>query len=381
MKLTDLYSARAIAAQQTEAASNRQPYLGEGLFPAKKKMGLDLKWIKTHKGLPVSLAPSNFDAKSTLRSREGIKMDETQMAFFRESMLVKEEDEQNIMRVQEASDPYAAEVLNHIYDDTNTLVEGARVVAERMRMQLLAPVDDGSPRINIEANGVQYSYNYDNDGTYKENNYKALSSTAMWSDTENSDPLNDVMEAQDAVEAESGSRPSILLISKKTMGYLKKNANIRSAILAQNTTANILMTDARVQELFSTELGINIIVYTKQYKDEDGVAHKFYPNGMATLLPGGDLGNTWYGTTPEERTLMGNPIADVSIVDTGIAVAVVVTEDPVNTKTTVSEIVLPSYERMDETYVLKVSDDVDALSLAAGPVAVSAVKTTAKSSK
>ena len=42
-------------------------------------------------------------------------------------------------------------------------------------------------------------------------------------------------------------------------------------------------------------------------------------------------------------------------VDTGIAVAVTTTSDPVNTKTTVSEIVLPSFERMDETYVIKVA--------------------------
>ena len=45
--------------------------------------------------------------------------------------------------------------------------------------------------------------------------------------------------------------------------------------------------------------------------------------------------------------------ADVSIVNTGVAVAVTVTNDPVHTKTTVSEIVLPSYERMDSTYVIK----------------------------
>lgn len=356
MRLTEIYNARAIAIQQTEVASNRIPYLGEGFFPAKKKMGLDLKWIKTHKGLPVSLAPSNFDAKSTLRSREGFKMDETQMAFFRESMLVKEEDEQNIMRVQESSDPYVMEVLNHIYDDTNTLVEGARVVPERMRMQLLAPVDDGSPRINILANGVQYSYNYDTDGSYKANNYIELAgATDKWSDTVNSDPLEDVMTMQDAVEARTGTRPSILLMSKKTMGYLKKNEKIRSAVLAQNTTANILMTDARVKEIFSTELGMTIVVYTKQYKDESGTAHQFYPDNFVTLLPDGALGSTWYGTTPEERTLIGNPAADVSIVDTGIAIAVTVTSDPVNTKTTVSEIVLPSYERMDETCVIKVA--------------------------
>lgn len=355
MRLTEIYNARAIAIQQAEVASNRIPYFGEGLFPAKKKMGLDLKWIKTHKGLPVSLAPSNFDAKSTLRSREGFKMDETQMAFFRESMLVKEEDEQNIMRVQESSDPYAMEVLNRIYDDTNTLVEGARVVPERMRMQLLAPVNDGSPRINIVANGVQYSYNYDMDGSYKANNYTELTgATDKWSAT-NSDPLDDVMTAQDEIEARTGTRPSILLMSKKTMGYLKKNENIRSAILAQNTTATILMTDSRVKEIFSTELGITIVVYTKQYKDESGTAHQFYPDDYVTLLPDGALGSTWYGTTPEERTLIGNPAADVSIVDTGIAVAVTVTSNPVNTETTVSEIVLPSYERMDETYVIKVA--------------------------
>ena len=94
-------------------------------------------------------------------------------------------------------------------------------------------------------------------------------------------------------------------------------------------------------------------MYSKQYKNESGVAAKFYPDGLATLVPNGALGNTWYGTTPEERTLMGKPEADVSIVNTGVAVSVTTSEDPVQTKTTVSEIVLPSYERMDSTYVIK----------------------------
>ena len=94
MNIRDAYNASAIALVNTEVASNKIPYLGSGLFPAKKKMGLDLKWIKTSKGLPVSLAPSNFDAVSTLRSREGFKLTETEMAFFRESMLIKEADEQ-----------------------------------------------------------------------------------------------------------------------------------------------------------------------------------------------------------------------------------------------------------------------------------------------
>ena len=353
MNIRDAYTSKAIALVNTEVASNRIAYLGAGLFPAKKKMGLDLKWIKTSKGLPVSLAPSNFDAVSTLRSREGFKLTETEMAFFRESMLVKEADEQEIMRVQDSTDPYAAEVLSRIFDDANTLVDGANVVPERMIMQLLAPAD-GSPKISIEANGVTYAYNYDPNSTYKTNNFASLTAdTDKWSDTTNSDPMDDIATALDAVEAETGERPSIMIVSRKTMDYLKQNAKIKSAILAQNTTATVFMNDNRVKEVFSNELGIRIIVYSKQYKKEDGTAEKFYPDGFATLIPDGALGSTWYGTTPEERTLMGSGEADVSIVNTGVAVAVTTTSDPVHTKTTVSEIVLPSYERMDSTYVIK----------------------------
>jgi hypothetical protein len=354
MNIRDAYNAKAIALVQTEVASNNIAYLGAGLFPAKKKMGLDLKWIKTSKGLPVSLAPSNFDAVSTLRSREGFKLTETEMAFFRESMLVKEADEQEMMRVQDSTDPYAADVLSRIFDDANTLIDGANVVPERMIMQLLAP-SDGSPKISIEANGVTYAYNYDPNSTYKTNNYADVTTTDTdkWSDTTNSDPMDDIAVALDAVEELTGERPSIMIVSRKTMDYLKQNAKIKSAILAQNTSATVFMNDNRVKEVFSSELGINIIVYSKQYKKEDGSAAKFYPDGFATLIPAGALGSTWYGTTPEERTLMGSGEADVSIVNTGVAVAVSTTNDPVQTKTTVSEIVLPSYERMDSTYVIK----------------------------
>ena len=353
MNIRDAYSSKAIAVRHNEVASNKQAYLGKGLFPAKKKAGLDLKWIKTSKGLPVSLMPSAFDTVSTIRSREGFKMTETEMAFFKESMLIKEQDEQEIMRVQDSTDPFAQEVLNRIYDDAETLLEGAEVVPERMRMQLLSS-ETGNPSISISADGATYNYNYDPNNEYKANNFTELMGTSQWSDTVNSDPITDVMNAQDAVEARTGSRPSILLVSKQTMNWLKQNVKVRDYTLAQNVTANIIMTDNRVKETFSTELGVTIIVYSKQYKDETGTVKKFYPDGMATLLPDKSLGNTWYGMTPEERTLMARPDADVTIVDGGVAVSVTVTEDPVHTKTTVSEIVLPSFESMEETYTLKV---------------------------
>lgn len=354
MKLSDIFTAEAIALNYTNAATNKIPYLGTGFFPAQKKAGLDLKWIKGHNGLAVSLAPSNFDAKSKFRDRVGVTVNETQMPFFRESMLVKEADEQEIMRVQNANDPYAVQVLDNIFNDTQTLIDGAAVVPERMIMQLLAPLN-GTVGINISANGVDYTYNYDPDNSWKTEHYLKIETAAdKWNAPTTCDPLKNLEDALDAQEAASGNRPEILLMSKATFNMIKDSDKVRSGILAQNVTANVNYTSAKVKAFVEEELGVQLIIYNKQYKDETGTVKKFYPDNIVMMLPSGALGTTWYGTTPEERTLTQRADANVSIVNTGVAVAVTITDDPVNTKTTCSEIVLPSFERMNESYALEV---------------------------
>lgn len=352
MKITDVFSAKALAFRITKADSILESYLGLTLFPIKKKLGLDLKWLIGNLGLPISLSPATFDTKDTIRARNDISKEETEMALFRESMKVSERDEQEIMRVQESTDPYAQQVVDHIYRDADVLVEGAYVVPERMIMQLLAPTVDGSPRINIAANGTTYTYNYDPDKKYQKENYAKVS--VSWSDTENATPLTDVQTAQDVVYKATGIKPNNLLVSAKTMGYLVANKQVRNAILAQNMTANIFMTKKLVKQVFLEVLGVSVIEYGKMFKTEAGVPTKFYPDDFATLFPDGALGNTWFGTTPEERTLMGNSEANVSLVgNTGITVTVSEkVGPPVETITTVSEIVLPSYERMYETFAL-----------------------------
>ena len=347
-RFTDAFTAPAIAAIYTEVASNKIPYLGAGFFPTRQKSGLNLKWIKSSKGLPVVLKPSAFDANAVIRSRQGLEVIDTEMAYFKEAMIVKEQDIQDYETVVEGS-PLAREILDRNFEDAVTLMDGARVVEELMRMSLLANAN-GHPSISISAEGADYTYDYDPNSAYSTNNYTALSGTSLWSDLDDSDPLKDVSDAADSVEAKTGNRPVYLLMSKATMNLLKQNDHIKGAILAQNTTANIFMTDNRVKELFENELGIKIIVYTKQYQDYSGNAKKFYPDGMVTLLPEGALGSTWHGVTPEEHRA---DALSVQVVD-GIAIAVNTSFDPVQTVTKASEIVLPSFERMDETYMIKV---------------------------
>lgn len=355
MNFRDLFTAKAVASVYNSVASNDIPYLGEGLFPSDKKVSMELKWFKGTKGLPVSLMPSALDTVSTIRSRKGFEMTSTEMGYFKESAIVKEDDIKLMQIIQDSAEPYAQEIMGRIYNDPEELLRGAEVVPERMRMSLLSSAKDyaGSPKISIAGDGATYEYNYDPSGDYAQNNYLALSGTSAWTDTVNSDPIADVDSACEKVADASGVRPTGMIISKRTMNLLKQNAKVRNYILAQNQTATIVVTDARVKELFASELGVAIIVYTKRYIDESGVAHNFFPDGVATLIPDGALGKTWFAQTPDERVLIGNPAYDCAIVGKGVAVTVTDSNDPVQTKTTVSEIVLPSFERISETFQIK----------------------------
>ena len=49
----DLVTADQITAYWDVTKQNMAPVLGEELFPADKKLGLDLKWLHGAKGLPV----------------------------------------------------------------------------------------------------------------------------------------------------------------------------------------------------------------------------------------------------------------------------------------------------------------------------------------
>ena len=65
----ELVTSQSIVAYWEELAQDREPYLGDELFPARKKLGLKLDWIKGSNGLPVVLKPSAFDAPAVPRER------------------------------------------------------------------------------------------------------------------------------------------------------------------------------------------------------------------------------------------------------------------------------------------------------------------------
>lgn len=346
MNIFDYVQSKEIATYYTNNPSNSVPYLGATLFPSKKQLGLNISWIKGANGLPVALTPAAFDTKATLRDRIGFGKVETEMPFFREAMRVGEKDRQELNKLMAGSNTaFIMPIINKIYDDISTLVSGAEVSAERMRMQLLA-----TGKIAITANRQALDYDYKMNSTHKE----TLLTVAKWSDTANSKPIADILRWQDKIETDTGTRPSRAICTRKTWNYLMTNSSIK---LDMNPTAanNIIVTDAMVKQYIETKLGLTIAVYNKMYVDEAGAQKQFFPDDVFTLIPAGNLGNTYYGTTPEESDLMsGATEAQVSIVNTGVAVTTIKEAHPVNVETIVSMIALPSFELLDSIFIATV---------------------------
>lgn len=345
----DLVNAKEIATYWTQKAENRIPYLGETLFPAQKQLGLDISWFKGSQGLPVMLKPSAFDAKATLRDRIGISKIETEMPFFREAMRIGEKERQELNKASAAANAqFLMPVLNRIYDDAGALIEGALVASERMRMQLLST---GKIAISatVDGNRVAYDYDYQFPSEHK----KALN-TKKWNDFDNARPVEDIQEWQDLIEEDSGIRPNRAICTRKTWNYLLQNKSIRLDMdpIGGN---NRIMTDSMLQQYLETKLGLRVAVYNKKF-NLNGTPTLFFPDDRFTLIPDGNLGNTYYGTTPEESDLMsGATEAQVQIVNTGVAVTSITEPHPVNVMTIVSEIVLPSFEAIDGVFIAKVA--------------------------
>lgn len=354
MDFNKIFTPAAVALRWTENVSNLQEYLGPRLFPAKRKAGLDLSWFQGSHGLPISLMPSAFDAKATYRDRVGFERLETEMPFFREGYKVKEKDRQELLRARDSKDPYAEAVLDRIFDDAAELISGAEVAAERMRMQLLFPVN-GSLGISIKANGMDYTYNYDPDGSWKTGNYIALTGNDLWTAKTTADPFKAFKAAKDAVRKKTGANLTTAIMTTATFNMMAATDAVKNRWLTTTGRSMGYLTDGEVAATLRDTSQINIALYDKMYKDESKIAHSYAPDGYVCLVPDGILGNTWRGTTPEEADLQGNPQAEVSIVNNGVAVTRIVEPHPVNTNIIVSEIVLPSFERMDDVAVLKVT--------------------------
>ena len=345
MTIYDLILSNEIVSYWEIISQDREPYLGEELFPDDKKLGLDLKWLKGSNGLPVVLKPSAFDVSAIPRPRIGFEKLTAQMPFFKESKTIDEELRQELNKVLESGNQtYIDAVVNRIFADETDLLEGAAAQRERMRMMALT-----TGAVSMTGNGQDYDYDYGIPSTHK------TTVTKSWSD-KTAPIMEDIRTAMQTILDDTGVQVERAVCSSKVMGYFRINNEIKSSIMVLTNGAGFV-SDSAIKQYIKDELGLEIVTNDKRYKDENEQKQRFVADDVFVMFPSGKLGNTWFGTTPEESDLMTGSVANVTITDTGVAVTTMKKLDPVNVETKVTMICLPDFPTADQVYIYDVLTD------------------------
>ena len=358
----DYVNATEIAAYIENLPTNKVPIFGSQLFPQRKLVGTDISWLKGRDGIPVAITPSNYDAKATLRERNGFGKMETEMAFFREAMRIGEKDRQEINKLlNHPNSNIALPIIRNIFDDINKLVEGVDVQAEYMRMQLL---QYGKFEVTNMDKTARYKYDYNMSGDHQ------IKVGTPWSDHANSTPVSDIIAACDKIEDDTGERPTRGVMNRTTFLDMIASHSIKKDLMvgvAASSWENLYLSEQEARQYIERKTGVRIYVYSKKIGVLDSATLapnmdsssfvKLVDDNRVCLFPEGPLGSTWYGTTPEESDLMtGASQAQVSIVRGGTAVTTYKEVHPVNVNTVVSAVLIPSFERINSVAVLNTTE-------------------------
>lgn len=342
MSIFDIITSNEIASYWELLTQDREPYMGEELFPSQQKLGLDLKWIKGSKGLPVVLKESAFDTAAIPRPRLGFERLSAEMPFFKESMYVDEELRQELNKAIETGNQTIIDtIVNMIFDDKTRLLEGAAAQRERMRMMMLT-----TGVISLSGNGQVYDYDYGVPSTHK------ITTTKSWSDP-TAPIINDIRTLKETIVNDTGVEVTRAICSSKVLGYMRKNTELKQTIMAL-TDGQGFVSDARIRQFFLDEIGVDIRTNDKRYIDETGTQQRYVADDVFVMFPAGHLGKTWFGTTPEQSDLMTSGVANVTLVDTGVAITTVQKTDPVNVETKVTQICLPDFPTADQIGIIDV---------------------------
>lgn len=340
MTIYDLITSDEIVSYWELLTQDRDPYMGEELWPNDQKLGLDLKWLKGSMGLPVVLKASAFDAAAIPRPRIGFYKQSAEMPFFKESMYVDEELRQELNKILEGGNQaYIDAVVNRIFADEMILLEGAAAQRERMRMMALT-----TGTIVMESNGQVYEYDYGMPEGHK------ITVTTSWSDP-SAPIMEDIRTGIQKIEEDTGVTVERATCSGKVFGYLRNNDEIKKSIKVL-TDGEGFISDSKVRQFIKDELGIDVVKNDKRYKDENEVTQRYVPDDVFVMFPAGQLGNTWFGTTPEQSDLLSGSVANVTITDTGVAVTTIQKADPVNVETKTTMICLPDFPTADQIYII-----------------------------
>lgn len=207
-----------------------------------------------------------------------------------------------------------AAMAEAIYNDIERGVLGVHNRVEVARGQLLS-----TGRVLINENGVNLEADY---GVPDEH---FVNPDVEWTNTEDSTPIDDLLEWVETYADSFGQVPGGILVSTRTKALLRKNQQLWGYI---NPTAvnggPRRVTNSDISSALA-EFDLPPLLATYDQKDRSG--NRIIPEGKVIFVPQNpaDLGNTYWGITQTARDLINAKQTDMSFSDAPGIVGVVYT--------------------------------------------------------
>lgn len=311
------------------------PMLGESLFPERKIQDIEFDMILGTGGLPVSAEVHAYDTETQLASREAIEKGVASLALIKRKIKIAEKE---IIKINNPRTNAELDfVLSQLYNDAEKMTNSVKVRVEAMRMELLS-----TGKVAINENNVKVTIDY----KVPAGNKKAFT----WKTPDTDTPLDDLTILADAIETESGSRPTRALTSRKLVKTICNCDSVRRAVYGVNSDK--IVTLAALNELL-VQLDLpQMVVYEGKYKKEGAKGFttvRYFPENCIAMFGAETLGETIYGLTAEEVKLIGDGnMEEASMLDNKIFVGTYTSIDPVGEFTKAAATALPTLPHGEE---------------------------------
>lgn len=278
------------------------------LFPTLEIDGFETDYFLNQYNRGELATLSSFDVPATLRQREGFDKGTAGVFFFKDKYKL---DEKEIMLLSRATtSPEFGKTIAAIYHDVQNLNQMAENRIEWMRYQ---PITTG--KLVMEAdnpNDVDHPVKVNIDFGVPEDHKKELD---LLNESEN--PFEIIEECCDKIYQDTGFKPQHIITTTEIRNAILRNPNVRLVILGSDKQASYI-TAAQLNQTLQAQGLPPISVDDKTYKVKKVVKGKvkttfvpFFDRDKFVFLPGGILGHTLRGITPEEVGLQSNTDARI----------------------------------------------------------------------
>jgi hypothetical protein len=303
-------------------------------LPSRNVDDLMYRFTRGGDGLIDAATFRAYDAESPIGSRPGVTRVTGELPPISRKIRLGEYD-----RLRQRRDDAA--LRDAIMSDAERMT---RAVGARLEMARGEALYTG--KVTIAENGVVATVDFGRAAGH------TVSAGTTWSTVATATPLLDLITWRDTYIATNGVSPGAILTSTTVLGYLLRNAEMRT--LAASTAGSPAIVSQNVVESIFAMHGLPpIYIYDTQVKVA-GSAARIIPTDRVILLPApGDdeLGATLLGTTAESL----EPEFGLSGDEPGVVAGAYSTKDPVAVWTKAAAIGLPILANPDLTFAADVA--------------------------